>query len=152
MSARDRINDEIRESMKTKDQVRLNALRLMKTELAKAETEKGRQLTTDEELDVFKRMAKARNDSIALYRRGKRDDLADMEAAQLRIVEEFMPERISDAEMERVIDEALAEYGEIDPHQTTGMLMGRVMSKLKATGKTFDGRAASEKILERFKF
>lgn len=53
--------------------------------------------------------------------------------------------------MDEIIDAVLAEFGEIDPTSTTGMVIGRVMSKLKATGLSFDGRAAGERVLQRLK-
>lgn len=151
MSLQETVNDSLRDAMKTRDQVRLAALRMLKTELTQAETAKARRLTSDEELDVVKRMVRKRQDSIDLYRKGKRDDLADMETAQLAVLESFLPARLPDDEMDRIIDLALAEFGELDPNMTTGILIGRVMSKLRATGKMFDGRMASERVLSRFK-
>ncbi len=151
MSLLEQIQDEIKTAMKSKDVERLGALRLIKTDLAKAELDQGKALTADAEIAVLKKMVKQRRDSIEQFTQGGRTELAAKEIAELKIIETFLPAGLSDAEMEAIVDAAFAEMGEIPAGISPGAITGKVMGKLKAAGKPFDGKRASELVNARLK-
>ncbi|MGB7249965.1 MAG: GatB/YqeY domain-containing protein, partial [Phormidesmis sp.] len=104
MSLKDRISDEIKTAMKAKDKLRLETVRGIKKVILEKESEirgKGReQLNEEEEMAVLTQLAKQRRDSIKQFTDAGRDDLADKEAKELKILEEYLPAQLSDAEIE----------------------------------------------------
>jgi len=151
MSIQDQISEELKTAMRNKDAVRLSCLRLIKTEIAKAEANIGDRLDATGAINVLKKMAKQRRDSIEQFRAANRTDLADKEEAELHMIESYLPASISAEEIDRVIDETLAEVGPADEETTTGVIVGRTINKLKATGLPFDGREVSDRVLKRLK-
>jgi uncharacterized protein YqeY len=97
-------------------------------------------LTEDQELEVLMQGAKQRRDAIEQYHKAGRDDLADKEAAELAIIEEYLPKQMSDEEVSAFIDRVLTELGVTSPKEM-GKVMGSVMQQLK-------GKADGKKIQE----
>ena len=127
----EKINKLIVEAMKTKDAVRLSTLKLLSSALHNAEIDKKRvSLTKEEELAVVKREAKKRKDAIEMYKRGGAEDRAKKEQQELSILEEFLPEQISNLEIERVVNAVVSEVG-AESLQDIGKVMGPIMGKLK---------------------
>ena len=128
--------------MKAKDKVRLETVRSIKKVIIEEESTargKGQEgLTEDEELAVLTRLAKQRKDAIAQYTDANRKDLADQEAAELAIIEEYLPAQMSDAEIEAVIDDLIAKTG-ASSAKDMGKVMGPAMKELK-------GRADGAKV------
>ncbi len=149
MTLLERLNDEIKAAMLAKNSARLSSLRLMKSELMKAEVDQGKELSAEGAIKILNRMVKQRRDSIEQFRAASRNDLADKDEAEMKVIESFLPAPISMEQIDKVIDETLAEIGPVSSNTTTGMLMGRVMGKLKATGLSFEARAVSDRILQR---
>lgn len=140
MSLKDRIGEDIKTAMKAKDKVRLETVRSIKKLLLEKETEvrgQGQEsLSEAQEMDLLIQLAKQRRDSVEQYRQGGREDLADQEAQELAIIEEYLPQQLSDDEIAAVIEEIMAEVGATTP-KDMGKVMGPVMQRLKgqADGK-----------------
>lgn len=134
MSLKDRISDDIKTAMKAKDKVRLETVRSVKKVILERESlvrPTGQEaLTPDQELEVLTQLAKQRKDSIEQYQKVGRDDLAAQEAQELSILEEYLPQQLSDAEVEAVIDGLIAQTGAASP-KDMGKVMGPAMQQLK---------------------
>ena len=144
MSLKERITEDIKTAMKSKDKLRLETVRSIKKVLLEKEVSlrpSGQiELTEAQEIEVLSQQAKQRRDSIEQYRQAGRTDLADQEAQELTIIEEYLPQQLSDAEVEAVIDEIVAQIGATSP-KDMGKVMGPVMQQLK-------GKAEGKKIQE----
>jgi uncharacterized protein YqeY len=137
-----RLNDEMVVAAKTKDKVRLSAIRMLKTALHNKEIDLMRPLNESETLQILSSMIKQRKDSIEQFTKGGRTDLVEKEEAELKVVQEFMPTQMSDDEVEQVIKNAIAEAGAVSAKD-----MGKVMKILmpQLTGKA-DGKMVGEKV------
>ena len=142
MSLKDRISEDIKTAMKAKDKLRLETVRSIKKVILEEESTargKGQEgLTDTQELEVLTRLAKQRKDAIAQYTDASRPDLADKEAAELAILEEYLPAQLSDADIEAVIDGLIAKTGATSA-KDMGKVMGPAMQELK-------GRADGAKV------
>ncbi len=134
MSLKDRISEEIKTAMKARDKLRLETVRGIKKVILEKESEiraKGRdELTEEEELAIVMQLAKQRRDSIKQFTDAGRDELADKEAKELEILEEYLPAQLSDADIEAAVNDAIAQVGATGPRDM-GKVMGPVMQKLK---------------------
>lgn len=142
MSLKDRISDDIKTAMKAKDKLRLETVRSIKKVIIEDESTvrgKGQDaLTTEQELAVLTRLAKQRKDAIAQYTHANRSDLAEKEAAELAIIEEYLPAQMSDEAIEATIDALIAKTG-ASSAKDMGKVMGPAMKELK-------GRADGAKV------
>src|SRR5581483_9535866 len=125
----DTLNSKIVEAMKARDEVRLSTLKLLSAEIHNYQIDHPN-MTPEEELGVVKKEAKKRRDSIEAYRKGGFEDRAKAEEAELKILEEFLPEQISDQELARFVDEAIKETQAKDVREI-GRVIGVVMKKAK---------------------
>jgi uncharacterized protein YqeY len=140
-----RLEDEVKDAMRARENERRDALRLILSSLKSAEKELLRPLSDDEELQVLQRERKKRIEAAEAFRSGDREDRAEQEEAELAILEEFMPEPISEEEVERIVDDAIAE------NKATSMRdMGRVMADVmpQIAGRA-DGSAVSQLVREK---
>ncbi len=142
----ERIQKELTEAMKTKDELRLSVLRMVKTALKNKEIEKIRPLEDAEATQVLQTLVKQRKESVEQFTRGGRTDLADKETKEIAIIESYLPAAPSDAELPKAIEAAIAETGATSPKQ-----MGAVVKAAKAhvAGKTVDGKLLSDRVRER---
>jgi uncharacterized protein len=140
-----RIEGELQEAMRTRDQSRTAALRLTLASLRAAEKELGRPLKDDEELQVLQRERKRRTEAAEAFRAAGREDGATQEEQELAVIEEFMPEPIGDDELERIVDDAIAETG-----ATSLRDLGRVMADVmpQVAGRA-DGSTVSQLVREK---
>ena len=131
----------IADAMRQHDQARLSALRMLKAALMNRSVEKGRELDDAEGRQVVNALVKQRKDSIEQFTNGGRKDLADKEAAELTILEGYLPPAVDPSTIDRAIDEAIAETGASSPKD-----MGRVMkaSMAKLAGLNADGQLVNE--------
>jgi uncharacterized protein YqeY len=129
--------------MKAKDEGRLSAVRMIKAALKKHEVDSMKPLDEASEIQVLNTLVKQRRDSIEMYQKGNRPELAEKETAELKIVESFLPAAPSDEEVNAAIEAALAETGASSPKE-----MGKVVSAAKArlAGKRVDGKLLSDKV------
>jgi uncharacterized protein YqeY len=142
----DRIQKDMTEAMRARDETRLNAIRLIKTALKKHEVDSMKPLDETTELQVLNTLMKQRRDSIDMYRKGNRADLAEKEEAELKLVESYMPVAAGEEEISRAIDAALDETG-VTSMKQMGVVMKAAQAKL--AGRRVDGRALSEKVKAR---
>jgi len=129
---RDKLNDAMKEAMRARDQASLGTIRLILAKLKDvdiaARTESSREgVAEDKILSMMQGMIKQRNESIALYEKGNRADLADKEKAEIAVIERFLPKQMDEAAVEAAVREAVAAAG-----ATTVKDMGGVMAALKA--------------------
>jgi uncharacterized protein len=139
------IEDEIKEAMKAHDAERRDALRLIVNALKGSEKELQRPLSDDEELQVLQRERKKRVEAADAFRAGGREEQAATEERELSILEEFMPEPLSEDEIEEIIDDAIAEVG-----ATSMADLGRVMADVmpQVAGRA-DGSTVSQIVREK---
>lgn len=144
MSLKDRIGEDIKAAMKSKDKLRLETVRSIKKVLLEKEVSVRpagqEQLTEAQELEVLAGLAKQRRESIEQYRQAGREDLASTEAQELAIIEEYLPKQLSDEELSAALDEIIARVGATTA-KDTGKVMGPAMQEFK--GKA-DGKKVQE--------
>jgi len=142
----DRIQKDLTEAMKSKDELRLSVLRMVKSALKNKEIEKIRPLDDAESLQVLQTLVKQRKESVEQFSRGGRTDLADKETREITIIETYLPAAASEADMDRAIEAAIAETSASSPKH-----MGAVIKAARARleGKTVDGKALSDRVRDR---
>jgi uncharacterized protein len=141
MSFLDRINEDLKAAMKSKDSDRLSTLRMVKTALKNREIAKMEALTDDEAIKVLQSLVKQRRDSVEQYQQAGRIDLAGKEAAEIKTIEEYLPAAMDEAAVTRIVDEAIAETG-ASSMKEMGAVMKAVMVKL--AGQTVDGKVVNQ--------
>jgi uncharacterized protein len=146
MALLDRIQTDMVAAMRAKDELKLNAIRMIKTALKKHEVDSMKPLDEATEMQILGTLIKQRREAAEMFRKGDRAELADKEEAELKLIESYMPSAPSDQEVEDAIAQALAETG-----ATTQKQMGLVMKAAqgKLAGKRVDGKALSEKVRSR---
>ena len=139
----DQIQKDMVVAMKGHEELRLSALRMIKTALKKHEVDSMKPLDEPTELQVLNTLVKQRNESADMFRKGNRIELAEKEEAELKIIESYMPSSPTDAEMDAAVAAALAETG-----ATSAKQMGLVMkaAQAKLAGKRVDGKVLSERV------
>jgi len=139
MSLSTQIMDEMKNAMRAKDTVALEALRAIKSELLLAQTSSGskEEITEADEIKILQKLVKMRKDSASIFTSQNRPDLAEPELAQIAIIEKFLPAQLSEAEVEAVIAEIIAETG-ASGIASMGKVMGLATAQLGGTaeGKT----------------
>ena len=146
MSLLDDVSAAIADAMRKRESVRLGALRMLKAALMNRGVEKGRDLDDAESRQVVTSLVKQRKDSIEQFTKGGRKDLADKEAAEIRVLESYLPASADPAAVERAVADAIAETG-----ATSAKDIGRVMkaAMAKLAGQTVDGKAVNELVRKR---
>lgn len=142
----DRISEDIKKAMLARDKVRLEALRGIKKEFLEAKTAKGAGgvLTDDAAMKILVKMAKQRKESAAIYAENARQELADNELAEAKVIEEYLPKQLSPEELEAELRKIIAEVGAEGPKD-----MGKVMGAAsKALAGRAEGKAISAKVKE----
>jgi len=140
-----RLEEEVKEAMRARDAERRDALRLILSSLKSAEKELQRPLGESEELQVLQRERKKRVEAADAFREGGREEQAEAEEFELDVLEEFMPEPLVEDELERIVDDAIAECG-----ATSLRDLGRVMADVmpQIAGRA-DGSAVSQLVREK---
>ena len=139
----DRIQKDLVDAMKAKDELRLSTVRMIKTALLKYKADSMKEADEAAEMQILKSLAKQRNDSIEMFRKGGREELAVKEEAELAIIQAYLPQAPTDAEIEAAIAAAISETG-VNSIKQMGVVMKAAQAKL--AGKTVDGLALSEKV------
>jgi uncharacterized protein len=141
----ERLEDELKDAMRTRETERRDALRLILSSLRSAEKELQRPLNDQEELQVLQRERKKRVEAADAFRSAGRGEQADTEDYELEVLEEFMPEPLSEDELEQIVDDAIAENG-----ATSLSDLGRVMADVmpQVAGRA-DGSAVSQLVREK---
>lgn len=141
MTFPDRINEDLKAAMKSKDAERLSTLRMVKAALKNREIDKMAALTDDEAIKTLQSLVKQRRDSIEQYKQAGRMELAEKEAAEIKIIEEYLPAALDEASVTRVVEETIAETG-ASSMKEMGAVMKAVMAKL--AGQTVDGKVVNQ--------
>ncbi|MBI3670777.1 MAG: GatB/YqeY domain-containing protein [Acidobacteria bacterium] len=146
MALIERIQKDLTEAMKTKDELRLSVLRMVKTALKNKEIEKIRPLEEAESLQVLQSLVKQRRESIEQFTRGGRVDLAEKETREIAIIEAYLPAAPSEAELDQVIAAAIVETGANSPKQIGAVIKA---ARARLEGKTVDGKLLSDRVRDR---
>ena len=146
MALLDQIQRDMVAAMKAKEEVRLGAVRMIKTVLIKWQADNSKQLDEAAELQILSILVKQRKESIDMFRNAGREDAAAKEEAEMAIVESYMPAAPSEAEIDAAIEAAMIETGATEKGK-----MGIVMNaaKAKLAGKRLDGKVLSDKVKAR---
>jgi uncharacterized protein len=142
----EQLNGDIANAMRAKDQPKLVPLRMLKTALTNREIEKGRALDEREALQVVASLVKQRRDSIEQFGKAGRKDLVDRETAEIVVLEGYLPPPVSEADLNRAVDEAIASTGAKSP-KDMGAVMKAVMASL--SGRNVDGKLINELVRKR---
>lgn len=145
MTIVERLLEDMKVAMKRGDKARVNTIRQLRAQLKDAQIELGRELTDEDAIKVLTNAAKKRREAIELYRQGGRDDLVAKEEAELAVIQEYLPEQISQDELIAIIEKVIQE------EQATSMKdMGRVMGKVMAQVRgRADGKEVQQLVRER---
>ncbi len=139
MSLQEKVMAEMKAAMRAKDSAKLEALRAVKGAILLANTESSSKdgLSEEEEMKLLQKLVKQRKDSAQIYKEQGREDLAGPELEQAAVIEQFLPEQMSEAEIEAEVDKIIADTG-ASGMQDMGKVMGMATGKLagKADGKT----------------
>jgi uncharacterized protein YqeY len=127
MSIRQSISDDMKTFMRDKDMARLGAIRLLQASIKQKEVDERIELNDDQILTVIQKMLKQRKDSIEAYQQANRQDLIDQEQLEIEVLTKYMPEPLSDEEVNGYIEEAITSIGASDMKD-----MGKVVSVLKS--------------------
>ncbi|AZI21302.1 GatB/YqeY domain-containing protein [Chryseobacterium taklimakanense] len=141
MSLEDTINEAIKTAMREKDKVALDSLRAVKSQILLLKTEgKGAEVSAEQEIAILQRMIKQRKDSYEQFAAQGRNDLAEVEDAQMKVIEQFLPKQLTPEELETEMKAIIAETG-AETLKDLGKVMG-VASK--TLGGKSDGKSISE--------
>lgn len=144
MNLFDKVSEDIKKAMLAKEKIRLEALRGIKKEFLEAKTAKDSNgdLTDEQAIKIIQKMVKQRKDAAQIFAQQSRPDLAEIELAEVAVLEEYLPAQLSEADLESVLKKIIIEIGAASP-QDMGKVMGIASKQLN--GKA-EGRAISEKV------
>lgn len=146
MTFLERINQDLTIAMKNKEADRLSTLRMVKTALKNREIEKMGPLEDSEAIKILQSLVKQRRDSIEQYNQAGRTELADKEAAEISMIERYLPAAIDEATLQRIVEETVTESGATSMKEL-GNVMKAVMAKL--AGQTVDGKMVNQLVRAR---
>ncbi|RDU35424.1 GatB/YqeY domain-containing protein [Neobacillus piezotolerans] len=130
MSLLERLNNDMKQAMKTKDKDKLTVIRMIKASMQNEAIKHGRELSEEEELTVLSREMKQRKDSLHEFDKAGRPDLVEKLRQELSIVEIYMPQQLSEEELEGIVNETIAETG-ASSKADMGKVMAAIMPKVK---------------------
>jgi uncharacterized protein len=136
----DKLNQDLKNAMKSGDKLRLDTVRMMKASLQKVVIEKGNAFTPDDGMSFLLAEAKRRKEAIELYEKGGRQDMAEQEKKELAIISEYLPKPLDENELSAIIESTIKEMG-VTSVKDMGRVMAAVMPKVK-------GQADGKKIQE----
>ena len=140
MTLEDRINQDLKTAMKAKDAAALRGIRAVKAAILLAKTEEGgpKEITPEREIEILQKLVKQRQDSLDIYEKQNREDLAQVEREEIAVIQRYLPAQLSDADLEARIDDIIQRTG------AAGMKdMGKVMG---TAGKELAGQAEGKRI------
>jgi hypothetical protein len=143
MNLRQQIDQDLVRAMKAKEEVKLNTLRMVKTALKLRQVDVQRELEDVEAVQVLKSLIKQRQDSVEQYTQAGRSDLAENERTEIGIIEHYLPPMLSEADVERMVDETIGELGATSMKEM-GPVMKAVMGKLATA--LVDGKMVNQMV------
>ena len=144
----DRINDDLKTSMKAQDAARTSVLRMAKAALMNREIDKRSPLDDDEAVKVLQGLVRQREDSVFQFRKANRPELVRKEEAEIEVLRSYLPAEASDAEIDAAVDKAMAETG-ASPAKDIGRVMKASLAALQASGKPADGKKVNDAVRRR---
>ena len=126
----DQLQEELKTAQLAKDELKVSTLRLLLSEVKNAEISQGHQLSDEEIVEVALREAKKRRESIISFRQGGREELAQKESTELKILESYLPAQVSNEELTKVIEQTITEVG-ASSIADMGKVIGAVIGKIK---------------------
>ena len=145
MTLKDRLNDDLKDAMRSRDALKRNTIRLLLSAIGYEEIARQGDLDDDAITQVLTKQAQQRRDSIEAYTKGGRSDLVAQEEAELAIVSAYLPSPLSAEEIGAIVDAAIADAGASGP-QDMGKVMGRIMPQVRGRA---DGRQVSALVNQR---
>ncbi len=130
MELMDKIEQDLRDSIKSKNEEMMRTLRMVKSDIMYEKTKGSAELSEEKLIEVVKRAAKKRKEAMEEFTRAGRNDLAEKEAAELAIIERYLPKQLDAVEIEKAIDEKLKSMGEVSK-KDFGKIMGMLMKEFK---------------------
>jgi uncharacterized protein YqeY len=130
MTTRDRLESDIRDAMRNREQARLDALRFLKSAIQLTEKDQLKELDETDVLDVVAKQVKDRRESIRMFQEGGRNDLVAKESADLTILEKYLPPQLGQEELAQIVREAITEVGATSIRDK-GRVMGKVMPQVR---------------------
>jgi uncharacterized protein YqeY len=130
MTLRDRLEDDIREAMRQRSQARLDALRFLKFAVQAVEKERGQALDDQAMVEVVAKQVNDRRESIRAFEQGSRNDLVAKEAADLSVLEEYLPPQLTEEEIVELVSAVINEVGAAGPRDK-GKVMGKLMPQVR---------------------
>ena len=143
MSISEKVQKDMTEAMRARDERRLSALRMVKAALKNREIEKRGKLEDSEEMQVLNSLIKQRKDSVEQFTKGGRQELADKEAAEIKLIESYLPQAVPETEIESVVRAKVAEMG-TPTLKDMGAVMKAVMAHFQTSGARVDGKLVSD--------
>lgn len=140
MALKDQIQDDTKKAMKAKDPVKVGVLRMIFSEIRRFEIDNRKDITDDEVIKILKRGVKSREESVALYRKGEREELAQKEEQEIEIISQYLPKQLSINQVEEIVESVIAEHNLSHP-KDMGVIMREVMSRY---GSQVDGKTVQE--------
>jgi len=144
---KDRLEHDLKDAMRARDQIRLLTIRSLKAAITNRELEGSGALTDDDLVAVIQKQAKQRRDSIEQFMSAGREELAQREVDELAIIERYLPEQVSDDDIRRVIHEIIVRTGATS-RKDLGRVMGEAMSELKGKADGNRVRIAAQGLLQ----
>ncbi|GAB7025907.1 GatB/YqeY domain-containing protein [Geotalea toluenoxydans] len=144
MSLRERLNDELKTSMKSKDDLKLSVIRMVRSSVKNREIDQQHELDDREIIEIISTLCKQRRESIRLFREAKRQDLVDKEEKELALLQEFLPQQLTLEELENLVRKTIVQCGAQGSKD-----MGRVMKALQpSVAGRADGKLVSDVVKE----
>lgn len=149
MTLSEQIQKDMTEAMRARQELRLSCLRMMKTALENKRVEKRAPLDDKESQQVLSTLIKQRKESVEQFSKGGRQEMADKEAAEIRIIEAYLPQAAGEEEIVATVRAAIAEMaasGTVPAMKDMGAVMKNVMAKFSAAGARVEGKTVSEAV------
>jgi uncharacterized protein YqeY len=143
MGISEQVQKDMVEAMRSRDELRLSCLRMMKSALKNKEIEKRSALDEKEAQQVLSTLIKQRRDSIEQFQKGGRQELADKEAAEIKVIEAYLPKALGEEEIAAAVKATIAEMGS-PTMKDMGTVMKNAMARLQAGGARVEGKTVSE--------
>jgi len=143
MGISDQIQKDMVEAMRSRDELRLSTLRMVKSAIKNKEIDKRAPLEDKEAQQVLSTLIKQRRDSIEQFQKGGRQELADKEAAEIKLIEAYLPKAMGEEEISAVVKATISEMGS-PTMKDMGTVMKNAMAKLQASGARAEGKTVSE--------
>lgn len=143
MGISEQVQKNMVEAMRSRDELRLSTLRMVKSALKNKEIDKRAPLDEKEEQQVLATLIKQRKDSIEQFTKGGRQELADKEAAEIKLIEAYLPQAMGEEEITAAVKATIAEMGS-PTMKDMGTVMKNAMARLQATGARVEGKTVSE--------